>query len=41
MTKVVMAALMRMFAVIRECPYCGWKGRFPDSDECPSCGETS
>jgi rubrerythrin len=29
------------FGVFRRCPYCGYYGKFPDSGECPSCGEVS
>lgn len=32
--------LMRLYR--RRCPHCGYSGGgWPDSGECPSCGETS
>lgn len=40
MKNPVLEAFIRNYTAT--CPYCGYKGSgWPDSGECPSCGETS
>ena len=39
--KKVVLGLKRVYSYFKRCPYCGFCGRFPDSGECPSCGEVS
>ncbi|MDD6441250.1 MAG: hypothetical protein PUG71_03940 [bacterium] len=31
----------RIRCYYQKCPHCGYTGNFPDSGECPACGETS
>lgn len=30
-----------ILARFQQCRFCGYRGMFPDSGECPSCGETN
>lgn len=39
--KRIIRGLKRIHSYFHRCPYCGYSGSFPDSGECPSCGEVS